>query len=450
MNGIKRYEIIGTLLLMLFVQLSAFASVRLTAGGVEYVTISDEEASACLTVKAIGDVIISESITIKNKSYKVVRLTKAYFKKNQYLTSLNIPNSVKQIDEGAVRGCPNLQILTIPDQACSIDPSAFEGCKSITQIWNQNRSVANVDYILAVIDKECPYIVNPRPMPTPTPVSTPLYTESNNSPVLPISSVEDEDVDVDIPTSNISNNNTFVLIIGNEEYKKINAGVPFAANDAKMIKEYCVKVLGIPSIQVDMYINATFGDFIDGIDKLKNRLTAFKGKGKAIVYYAGHGIPDVKNNTAFLLPVDGRDARTAYSLDKMYAELNSVEADQVMVFLDACFTGANREGEMLSKDRAVAVEVEEPVPHGNLLVFTAATGKQTANCYKDKNHGIFTYYLLQHLKRTKGKTTCGSLAEYVQEKVEQRSVIINDGKAQTPTVIPSTSIMEDWKSRKFY
>ena len=444
MTKTTHYRLIGMLLLVA-TSLSAWAVKRLTVQGVEYTTISDQEAVACLTKMAQNDVVILENVSIDKKNvYKVVRVGKAYFKENYYLASLSIPNSVRQIDGGAVRGCSNLVTVIFPDQPCVISEGAFGGCKNIRSIMTQSGSAAGLDYVLAMLDSSCPVKTNPQPLighkPTP-----PRPTPPNpDEPIL----AEDEDVDIDIPVNTDLDKRTFVLIIGNEEYKKINANVPYAAHDAEVFKDYCVNIFGINSKQIDLYTNATYGDFIDGIDKLKNRLSAFNGKGKAIVYYAGHGIPDVKNNSAYLLPVDGRDSRTAYSLNDLYAELNNVPSEQILVFMDACFTGANRDGSMLSEDRGVAVEVKESVPKGNMFVLTAATGKETATCDKERKHGIFTYYLLQHLRRTQGLTDLGTLTSYVQEKVQQRSVIINDGKSQTPTAIPSPKISETWKNIK--
>ena len=429
------------MLLAMAASMSAWSAQRLTAGGVQYTTVSDQEAVASLTVKAIGDVTILENINIKGKNYKVIRVEKAYFKKNEHLTSISIPNSVTQIEDGAFRGCSNLMKIVFPDKPCFMSAAAFEGCNVVTIVYTQSGNTNNLSYVSDVLDPSCPFFKNPHPRPFAMPIpSTPA--PEHRPPLVD----DEEDVDVDIPININVDKHTFALIIGNEEYKKVNANVPFAAHDAEMFKEYCVNIFAIPSKQIDFYTNATYGDMIDGVDKLKSRLKAFNGKGKAIVYYAGHGVPDIENKSAYLLPVDGRDSRTAYSLNDLYAELNNVPSEQILVFLDACFTGENRDGKMLSEDRAVAVEVTESVPKGNMFVLTAATGKETATCDKERKHGIFTYYLLQHLRRTQGLTDLGTLTSYVQEKVQQRSVIINDGKSQTPTAIPSPTISEKWKS----
>ena len=56
----------------------------------------------------------------------------------------------------------------------------------------------------------------------------------------------------------------------------------------------------------------------------------YGGQGKAIFYYAGHGIPDEANKTALLLPIDGigSDPESAYSLHRLYDELHQVRNRQ--------------------------------------------------------------------------------------------------------------------------
>jgi len=82
-----------------------------------------------------------------------------------------------------------------------------------------------------------------------------------------------------------------------------------------------------------------------------------------------------------------------------------------------------------------------------MVILSAAQGDETAYPYKEKNHGMFTYYLLKKLKDTKGDVTFGELADYVTSEVMKQSVVAN-GKMQTPQAIPSDKA-EDWKKWNF-
>ena len=74
-----------------------------------------------------------------------------------------------------------------------------------------------------------------------------------------------------------------------------------------------------------------------------------------------------------------------------------------------------------------------------MVVFSAAQGDETAYPLKDKEHGLFTYYLLKKLKETKGDVTYGELGSYLTEQVSRKSIVANS-KSQTPTVNPSQSV----------
>jgi uncharacterized caspase-like protein len=195
--------------------------------------------------------------------------------------------------------------------------------------------------------------------------------------------------------------------------------------------------------------NATFNDMRIQLAWLKDVCDAFDGKASIIVYYAGHGIPDEASKSAYLLPVDGdgRYVQSAYKLDEMYQKLGNMKAKSVTVFMDACFSGSKREDGMLASARGVAIKVRSGEPQGNMVVFSAATGDETAYPNNDEQHGMFTYYLLKKLQETKGDVTLQELGNYITTNVRQQSIVKN-GKSQTPCVTPSASLDESWRNWK--
>ena len=256
------------------------------------------------------------------------------------------------------------------------------------------------------------------------------------------------DVDKNIPEAKVSSDNTFAFIIANENYS--DAPVPYSLNDGRMFKEYCQKALGIPAKNINLYEDATFGNIITAVEKMKQIADAYDGEASVIFYYAGHGFPDEKQSTAYLLPIDGNASditTTGYSLAKFYQELSQMKLKSSIVFLDACFSGAKREDQMLSQARGVAIKVKEETPQGNMLVFSAAQGDETAHQMEEKHHGLFTYYLLKELQATSGDVDMGTLTDYVTKQVKRQSVVINN-KKQTPTVIPSQALTDNWRNMK--
>ena len=147
------------------------------------------------------------------------------------------------------------------------------------------------------------------------------------------------------------------------------------------------------------------------------------------------------------MPVDGKGSmlKTGISLAEFYKTLGSMPAERVTVFMDACFSGSKRGEGMLASARGVAIKAKPQTPQGKMVVFSAASGDETA--YPLKDHGLFTYYLLKKLKDTKGDVTYGELSNYINEQVSQESIVSN-GKSQTPTVTPSQNVTATWKTMK--
>lgn len=225
--------------------------------------------------------------------------------------------------------------------------------------------------------------------------------------------------------------------------------VDCAENDGNMFREYCHKTLGVPKKNIHFVPNATLVNMWAQVDWLESIAKAYDGDASLIFYYAGHGIPDEGTRDAYLLPVDGSgsNVKTGYKLSELYSSLSKFPTRQTVVLLDACFSGAERTGDMLVAARGVALKSKKEVPKGNLIVFSAASGDETAYQYTDKGHGLFTYFLLKKLKETKGDVSLGDLAAYVQEQVYRHSVIENS-KSQTPTVIPSSELSGDWAAMR--
>lgn len=252
------------------------------------------------------------------------------------------------------------------------------------------------------------------------------------------------DVDVNIPKTSTINDKTFVMVIANENYKRVEK-VPFAINDGKTFSEYCHQTLGIPTQNIKCVYDATLNDIRAELNWLKNVLTAYNGEAKAIVYYSGHGIPDEKTSSAYLLPTDGygTDIETAFSLETLYQELGSVPSQRITYFVDACFSGSKKEGDMLIAAKGVAIKAKPGVAQGNSVVFSAATGDQTAYPYSEKQHGLFTYYLLKKLQETGGDVSYQDLGNYIQTNVRKISAV--KSKIQTPTIVPGTQASVTWK-----
>ena len=334
---------------------------------------------------------------------------------------------------------PNDVITNLYAKADVASKSSKFSYNSLEEDDTHSNNNINITYTVAPSiqhqEVAAPSVVQaPKPQKEETAASTPKV-ESTKS-----------DVDVNLPTTTITNDNTFAVIIANEHYQDV-ATVPYAVNDGTVFADYCRKSLGLPATNVHLVKDATLNNMKREFNWLKQVSDAYKGSSKIIVYYAGHGIPDETTRDAYLLPVDGfsTDITTGYSLETLYSVLGSLQAKSITVFLDACFSGSMRDGNMMASARGVAIKAKNRAPKGNMVVFSAATGEETAYPYKEKHHGLFTYYLLKKLQSSKGNISLGDLQSYVAEEVARKSIVVN-GKSQTPTVSPSSNVGEGWKS----
>lgn len=259
------------------------------------------------------------------------------------------------------------------------------------------------------------------------------------------------DVDKNIPVVFTSKPFRYALIIGNEDYSRYQRGlndesnVEFARNDASIFKEYATKVMGVEEKNLFYLTDATAGEMEQKID-LISKLAAKSGQEAEIIfYYAGHGLPDERSKEPYIIPVDvsGTNLNSAIKLSDVYKSFSETGAQRITVFLDACFSGGGRDAGLLAA-RGVKVKPKEEMVSGNMVVFSASSGEQSSLPFMDKQHGMFTYFLLKKLQETKGNITYGALADYVKNQVSLESLRINS-KEQDPTVQVSISVNEIWE-----
>lgn len=253
------------------------------------------------------------------------------------------------------------------------------------------------------------------------------------------------DVDVDIPVTEVVNDKTFAVIIANEDYQQ-EQNVPFAIHDGEVFKEYCGQLLGVPEQNIRFVTNATLNNMRYAVDWLRATLEAYHGEARGIFYYSGHGMPDEMSRNAYLLPVDGygTNMESGFGLDALYAQLGSANAESVLYFVDACFSGATREGDMLAESRGVAVNTKAGELQGNAIAFSAAQGYETAYAYQEKSHGLFTYFLLKKLKESRGDITAGELADYLYDTISRMSAVVGM-KTQHPS---ANGVVTEWRTMR--
>jgi hypothetical protein len=235
--------------------------------------------------------------------------------------------------------------------------------------------------------------------------------------------------------------NAIGIILGIEEYK--NTGkVSFAHRDAETIKQYFLLTLGIPSdhLYYKTDQNVTKGEFhkLFGrggwLDKRCDSTT------EVFIYFVGHGAPTDDGKT-YLMPYDGDPnylSLSGYSLDAFFQDLGMLPAKQVIVMMDACFSGLDREThQLLTEARSIGIRTKEASSPERVSLFSAAGSNQSSISWPEKSHGLFTYFLLKGLqggadKNLDKKITVAELGNYVKERVNKQAGFLD--REQTPQV----------------
>lgn len=225
----------------------------------------------------------------------------------------------------------------------------------------------------------------------------------------------------------------FALVIGIEDYQSVPKA-DYGARDAKTVRKH-LEALGFPPRNI---VSLT-GPEATG-SKLRSYLEEWlplnvKETSTLLVYYSGHGAPDIKTGDAYLVPWDGDPKflkSTALPLTKLYSDLSKTKAKRVIVALDACFSGAGGRSVLAKGARPLVARIADIAPtDGSLIVFAAASGDEITGSLDEQGHGMFTYYLLKGLEADP-KASAKSLFQYVMPRVQDDARRQN--RVQTPVL----------------
>ena len=382
-----------------------------------------------------------------------------------HLYSISLPVTLGQIGAIAFANCRSLNTIRIPAQ-CRVEDQAFASCDNLQSLDCAPTVVLGKQvFVKEVMDgsnmQHSLYSGNI--------LRIPPYINSNNCHLYGLAKEAVEkaisreegtnydsitsEVDKNIPSPGVTRNNTYALIIGNQKYR-FASDVPYAIHDARVFQEYCEKTLGIPNGNIHRAENATKQMILE--EEIEDWLATIQNRDKKrlVIYYAGHGVPDMKNhNKSYLLPTDvqGQNPKRGIALDDFYAKVVDLDFAQTTIFLDACFSGINRNNDGVTEGlRGIEIEVKPtPLNDGKVIVFSAAQGNETAQGYPEQGHGLFTYYLLHELKTNNGDVNLGALSDNITKKVSDKAPSLNMRKKQTPTTSYSDKLEDEWRKLSF-
>ena len=224
------------------------------------------------------------------------------------------------------------------------------------------------------------------------------------------------------------------IIIGIENYRRV-AKADFANADAKDFYTYASRALGIKPENIKLLVDDGADD-IEMLNAFQNWLPLKVNKGKTDVYvfYSGHGYPSQDGSSLYFLPfnVDKQYLdRTSVKQKEVVAALQKVQAKSITMFIDACYSGQTRGGEVLIAGlKPIALKADEKAYPPEFTVITASTADQFSSASQDLKHGIFSFYLMKGMEgdadlNKDGKMTSGELQRYLSEMVGRQAMGLN-------------------------
>lgn len=236
-----------------------------------------------------------------------------------------------------------------------------------------------------------------------------------------------------------ADDNAVAVVIGIEKYQSLPAA-DYVSTDAARVRDY-LRSMGYQDRNIEFLSNerATFSRIRRAFESwLPNRINP---QSRVTVYYAGHGAPDPQSGAAYIVPYDGDPSYlkdTGYPLKQLYERLETLQAKQVIVLIDACFSGAGGRSALASGARSL-VRVEKTAIRGErLAVLTSTQGTQISTSSPEKKQGIFTYYLLEALQQ--GKRDLLSAYAYLKPRVEDEAKRLN--VEQSPLLSPDAASLK--------
>lgn len=228
------------------------------------------------------------------------------------------------------------------------------------------------------------------------------------------------------------------VIIGIDRYRSLPAAT-YAENDARGYKRSFLSI-GVPEENI-VLLNGERASRNDIVKYLEEWLPGqTQPDSRIFIVYSGHGAPKPEDGTAYLVPWDG-DASflktTAYALDQLFDRLNSLRAQQIFVFIDACFSGSGGRSVIAHGIRPMVTVRTKAKTWDHLTIFSASEFSQIAGGLDDKKLGLFSYYVLEAIgggadMNGDKHLTAAELQAYVR-----RRVVIDarrNGREQTPTL----------------
>ncbi len=242
-------------------------------------------------------------------------------------------------------------------------------------------------------------------------------------------------------TSGQARPDDIALVIGIEKYRGTLPPSSAALSDARFFADVAENMLGVARRNIILLTD-------DGATK--SSLDAYlsdwlpknvKPGSRVYFFFAGHGAPDPETGKGYLVPWDADPrfiARQGIEVDAVAAQLQQLGVAQVIMMVDACFSGSGGRSVLAPGTRPlVPVKELKAIATGptKFALLAAAGANEVTGTTADGKHGLFSYFLFEALQgkadlNQDGDVTLSEIANYLGRHVPDEAR--RDNREQTP------------------
>ncbi len=247
----------------------------------------------------------------------------------------------------------------------------------------------------------------------------------------------------------VAQNNNKAILIGISQYADID-GLRYADEDVRMLHAMLTNYAGYRSADIVLLLNseATKQRIINAIMDLV-RQSQKKPLDHVMFMFAGHGLPpNIKSSTsnAFLAPYDAQivtpNGKSAFYKESgglinnetfinkawLIKQLSDVQAKEIVLILDSCYSGAKNFGALFAENLGFTVELEggSGEQRGVVIVqkksavdlsqtkiaFIASSNENQPSAeYAELKHGALSYCIFEYINTVRKNTDVSDMRE---------------------------------------
>lgn len=224
------------------------------------------------------------------------------------------------------------------------------------------------------------------------------------------------------------------LVVGNDAYQHLPP-LRTAVADAQAVADLLRNRYGFANVK--LLTNATRYQIASALEEMRETLTE---KDNLLIYFAGHGEIDRRNQRGHWLPVDAEAGRTANWISNIFISdvLNASSAKHILVVADSCFSGtltrsalAQLQAGMSDDARAIAIRTmvgeraRTALTSGGEVPVVDSTGGR---------HSVFAQAFLDLLANNPGVLEAQLLHRELAKRVKRATDVL--GVNQVPQYAP--------------